>query len=91
MVWQAEQTEPIRREVALKIIKPGMDSREIIARFEAEWHLWPRMLRRASAAYATRQKTPGCVFAGEIRDCEGALSNRIKIESEWGSCEPSDE
>jgi len=35
-VWQAEQTEPIRREVALKIIKPGMDSREIIARFEAE-------------------------------------------------------
>ncbi len=36
MVWQAEQTEPIRREVALKIIKLGMDSREIIARFEAE-------------------------------------------------------
>ena len=36
IVWQAEQTEPIRREVALKIIKPGMDSREIIARFEAE-------------------------------------------------------
>ena len=36
IVWHAEQTEPIRREVALKIIKPGMDSREIIARFEAE-------------------------------------------------------
>jgi N-acetylmuramoyl-L-alanine amidase len=36
MVWQAEQTEPIQREVALKIIKPGMDSAEIIARFEAE-------------------------------------------------------
>ena len=27
IVWQAEQTEPIRREVALKIIKPGMDTR----------------------------------------------------------------
>lgn len=35
-VWLAEQTEPIHRKVALKLIKPGMDSREIIARFEAE-------------------------------------------------------
>lgn len=35
-VWLAEQTEPIRRKVALKLIKPGMDSREIIARFGAE-------------------------------------------------------
>ena len=36
IVWRAEQTEPIHREVALKVIKPGMDSREVIARFEAE-------------------------------------------------------
>jgi len=35
-VWRAEQSEPIRREVALKLIKPGMDSREVVARFEAE-------------------------------------------------------
>lgn len=35
-VWLAEQTQPIRRQVAVKLIKPGMDSREIIARFEAE-------------------------------------------------------
>jgi len=35
-VWQAEQTEPIHRELALKLIKPGLDSREIVARFEAE-------------------------------------------------------
>jgi serine/threonine protein kinase len=35
-VWTAEQTEPIRREIALKLIKRGMDSREIIARFAAE-------------------------------------------------------
>jgi serine/threonine protein kinase len=32
----AEQEQPVRRRVALKIIKPGMDSREVIARFEAE-------------------------------------------------------
>ncbi len=35
-VWRAEQSEAIRREVALKLIKAGMDSREIIVRFEAE-------------------------------------------------------
>jgi WD40 repeat protein/tRNA A-37 threonylcarbamoyl transferase component Bud32 len=35
-VWMAEQREPIKRHVALKIIKPGMDSRQIVARFEAE-------------------------------------------------------
>jgi serine/threonine protein kinase len=35
-VWMAEQTEPVRRKVALKIIKLGMDTREVVARFEAE-------------------------------------------------------
>jgi WD40 repeat protein/serine/threonine protein kinase len=35
-VWMAEQTEPVCRRVALKFIKPGMDSRQVIARFEAE-------------------------------------------------------
>jgi serine/threonine protein kinase/tetratricopeptide (TPR) repeat protein len=35
-VYMAEQTEPVQRKVALKIIKPGMDSRQVIARFEAE-------------------------------------------------------
>src|SRR5262245_26047733 len=36
LVFVAEQTEPVRRKVALKVIKPGMDSRQVIARFEAE-------------------------------------------------------
>src|SRR5271165_146485 len=36
VVWMAEQEEPVRRRVALKIIKLGMDTREVIARFEAE-------------------------------------------------------
>src|ERR1043166_7250458 len=35
-VWMAEQTEPVRRKVALKVIKPGMDSANVLARFEAE-------------------------------------------------------
>jgi serine/threonine protein kinase/Tfp pilus assembly protein PilF len=36
VVYMAEQQEPIRRKVALKILKPGMDTRQIVARFEAE-------------------------------------------------------
>jgi serine/threonine protein kinase len=36
IVWMAEQEEPVRRRVALKIIKLGMDTREVVARFEAE-------------------------------------------------------
>jgi serine/threonine protein kinase len=35
-VYLAEQEQPVHRKVALKIIKPGMDSRQVIARFEAE-------------------------------------------------------
>src|SRR5947207_15711629 len=35
-VWMAEQTEPVTRRVAVKLIKAGMDSRQVIARFEAE-------------------------------------------------------
>ncbi|KAJ0070761.1 protein kinase, partial [Bacillus altitudinis] len=35
-VYMAEQTHPVRRKVALKVIKAGMDSRQVIARFEAE-------------------------------------------------------
>ncbi len=36
IVYMAEQEKPVRRRVALKIIKPGMDSEQVIARFEAE-------------------------------------------------------
>jgi eukaryotic-like serine/threonine-protein kinase len=35
-VWKAEQTQPVRRMVALKLIKAGMDSRSVLSRFEAE-------------------------------------------------------
>jgi serine/threonine protein kinase len=35
-VWAAEQTQPVRRKVALKLIKAGMDSKSVVARFEAE-------------------------------------------------------
>jgi tetratricopeptide (TPR) repeat protein len=35
-VWMAQQHEPVKRVVALKVIKPGMDSKQVLARFEAE-------------------------------------------------------
>jgi non-specific serine/threonine protein kinase/serine/threonine-protein kinase len=35
-VWLAEQVTPVRRQVALKVIKPGMDTAHVVARFEAE-------------------------------------------------------
>lgn len=36
VVFMAEQDEPVRRKVALKIVKPGMDTKNVVARFEAE-------------------------------------------------------
>src|SRR5947209_10065225 len=36
VVFMAEQQQPIRRRVALKVLKPGMDTRQVVARFEAE-------------------------------------------------------
>jgi len=36
VVYLAEQQEPVRRQVALKILKPGMDSKRVLARFEVE-------------------------------------------------------
>jgi serine/threonine protein kinase len=39
IVFRAEQTNPVRREVALKLIKPGMDTGDVVARFENERQL----------------------------------------------------
>src|SRR5262249_28391093 len=36
VVYMAEQQHPVRRKVALKVVKPGMDSAQVLARFEAE-------------------------------------------------------
>ena len=36
VVFMAEQQHPVRRRVALKVLKPGMDSKQVVARFEAE-------------------------------------------------------
>jgi WD40 repeat protein/serine/threonine protein kinase len=43
IVFLAEQTQPVRRQVALKVLRPGMDSRQVVARFEAERQALARM------------------------------------------------
>ena len=62
IVWRAQQTEPLNREVALKIIRPGMDSREVLARFRVERQSLARMSHASIAtvldAGATPQKRP---------------------------------
>ena len=42
-VYKAEQSHPVRRTVAVKLVKPGLDSREVLARFEAERQALARM------------------------------------------------
>jgi serine/threonine protein kinase len=57
-VWLAEQKEPIRRRVALKLIKAGMDSRQVIARFESERQALALMDHPAIAKVLDAGSTP---------------------------------
>jgi serine/threonine protein kinase/tetratricopeptide (TPR) repeat protein len=61
-VFMAEQTTPVQRKVALKVVNPGMDSRQIIARFEAERQALAMMdhvnIARVLDAGATRAGRP---------------------------------
>lgn len=62
VVYMAEQTEPVKRRVALKIIKPGMDSGQVVARFEAERQALAMMdhpnIARVLDAGSTESKRP---------------------------------
>ena len=57
-VWLAEQTEPVRRQVALKVIKSGMDTRQIVVRFEAERQALALMDHPAIAKVFDTGETP---------------------------------
>ncbi len=68
VVYEAEQEKPVRRKVALKIIKPGMDSTQVLARFEAERQALAMMnhpnVAKVFDAGATEQGRP--YFAMEL-------------------------
>src|SRR6266576_5050027 len=63
VIYMAEQEEPVRRRVALKVIKLGMDTRSVIARFEAERQALALMdhpnIAKVLDAGATRPFQPG--------------------------------
>jgi serine/threonine protein kinase/tetratricopeptide (TPR) repeat protein len=75
-VFMAEQTEPVQRKVALKIIKPGMDSRQVITRFDAERQVLalmdhPNIARVLDAG--TTEPMPECRV--QSADCRSEISN----------------
>ncbi|MEE9503147.1 MAG: serine/threonine-protein kinase [Candidatus Aminicenantaceae bacterium] len=89
-VYEAEQTEPIRRRVALKIIKWGMDTKQMVARFESERQALALMghpnIARVYDAGATEQGRPffvmECVKGVPITEyCDKhRLNNRRRLE-----------
>jgi eukaryotic-like serine/threonine-protein kinase len=90
VVYLAEQTEPIRRRVALKVIKLGMDTREVIARFESERQALAMMnhpnIARAIDAGVTERGLPYFVMEyvagiqlGEYCD-KNRLNTRERLE-----------
>jgi serine/threonine protein kinase len=97
IVYLAEQVEPIRRRVALKVIKPGMDTREVLARFEAERQALAVMshpnVARVFDAGATEQGRPYFVmeYVPGIRITEycdmRCLSVRERLELFTKVCE----
>ncbi len=54
VVFRAEQSHPVERQVALKIIKPGMDTQQVLARFEAERQQQPPRHRRPAQCRSLR-------------------------------------
>lgn len=90
VVYMAQQQDPVRRNVALKIIKPGMDTKEVIARFVAERQALALMdhpnIARVFDAGETDQGRPYFVMElvkgvplTEFCD-ENQLSNRDRLE-----------
>jgi serine/threonine protein kinase/predicted negative regulator of RcsB-dependent stress response len=59
IVFMAEQTQPVRRKVALKVLKPGMDTRQVVARFEAERQALALMDHPNIARVLDGGQTPG--------------------------------
>jgi hypothetical protein len=90
-VYLAEQEEPVRRQVALKVIKQGMDTRNVIARFEAERQALARMdhpnIARVLDAGATvrgrpyfvMEVVPGRRITGYCDEHNLAIDQRLKL------------
>ncbi len=87
-VYLAEQTEPVRRRVALKLIKLGMDTRQVIARFEAERQALAMMDHPNIAKVLDAGTTEGGKF--EVRDSKGEGDPKGEVRSPEPPACPSD-
>lgn len=91
LVFMAQQTEPVRRRVALKLIKPGMDSREVIARFEAERqalammdhphiaHVLDAGTTPQGLPYFVMELVPGVPITNYCDDHQLSIAERLKL------------
>jgi eukaryotic-like serine/threonine-protein kinase len=90
-VWKAEQTQPVRRIVALKVIKADMDSRTVLSRFEAERHALALMehanIARVLDGGTTENGRPffvmeyvnGVPFTGYCDDARLTIAQRLAL------------
>ena len=91
IVYSAEQHEPIRRSVALKVVKPGMDSAQILARFDAERRTLARLRHPHIAAvldagttstghpYFVLERVHGVPMTQYCKDARLAPEQRIEL------------
>ncbi len=80
-VFMAEQTEPVKRKVALKILKPGLDTRQVIARFEAERQALA-MMDHVNIARVFDGGTTACSRSRETSDAIGTACSRSRETSD---------
>src|SRR6185295_7193120 len=73
VVYVAEQTEPVRRRVALKVIKLGMDTKAVVARFEAE---------RQALAMMDHPNIAKVFDAGTAGGSPGTRSQKLEVSSQ---------
>lgn len=91
VVFLAEQEKPVRRQVALKILKPGMDTKEVLARFEAEKHALALMdhpniarvfdagVTESGRPYVVMELAQGIPITEYCRKHELPLSRRLRL------------
>ena len=91
IVYLAEQAQPIKRRVALKVIKPGMDSSRVIARFEAERqalalldhpniaHVYDAGTTEASRPYFVMEYVEGLSFTEHCDHYKLTIDERLKL------------
>lgn len=84
-VWMADQLKPVKRRVALKVIKPGMDSKQVMARFEAERQALAMMdhqnIAKVLDAGMTEEGCPTSLWSW----CKASRSTSIAIRTSFRS------